>query len=80
MCPGGVLVACQWIEVSGLMLAHCWIQGFAYGSLLWGCRLTARSLGTLFPLVLSLKSAGPGSLGAGFVWLVLVQLSGGMSL
>ena len=34
--PGGVLVACQWIEVSGLMLAHCWIQGFAYGSLLWG--------------------------------------------
>jgi len=41
------------------------------------CRLTAGSLGTLFPLVLSLKSAG---LGAGFVWLVLVQLSGGMSL
>jgi len=34
VCPGGVLVACQWIEVSGLMLAHCWIH--AYGSLLWG--------------------------------------------
>jgi hypothetical protein len=38
-----------------------------------GCGLTAGSL----VLMLSLKSAG---LGAGFVWLVLVQPSGGMSL
>jgi hypothetical protein len=23
VCPGGVLVACQWLKVSGLMLTHC---------------------------------------------------------
>jgi hypothetical protein len=75
-----------WLHVNGLKsAAYCWlIAGFKVLHLAHccgvSCRLTAGSLGTLFPLVLSLKSADPGSLGAGFVWLFLVQPSGGMSL
>jgi hypothetical protein len=63
-----------WLHANGLKsVAWCWL--IARFTVLYmahccgiSCRLTAGSLGNLFPLVLPLKSAGPGCLGVGLLF------------